>query len=110
MELAGIIAAGVDLGGHGTDMIEIRDHFRKIADLLKAKADVAGGTGHASTTGNLREQIVKDFLRPHLPRTFNILAGVVLDLRRDDQATAVEKAKSNRPMETIYRPRSPNIP
>ncbi len=60
-------------------MIEIRDHFRKIADLLKAKADVAGGTGHASTTGYLREQIVKDFLRPHLPRTFDILAGVVLD-------------------------------
>lgn len=60
-------------------MIEIRDHFRKIADLLKAKAAVAGGTGHSSTTGSLREQIIQDFLRPHLPRTFDILAGVVID-------------------------------
>lgn len=60
-------------------MTEIRDHFRKIADLLNAKAAVAGGTGHSSTTGRLRELIIQDFLRPHLPRAFDILAGVVVD-------------------------------
>ena len=60
-------------------MIEIRDHFRKVADLLKVKAAVAGGTGHSSTTGKLRELIIQDFLRPHLPRDFGPLAGVVLD-------------------------------
>jgi hypothetical protein len=60
-------------------MIEIRNHFRKIADLVKAKAAVAGGTGHSSTTGRLRELIIQDFLRPHLPRAFDILAGVVVD-------------------------------
>ena len=52
-----------------TDMIEIRDHFREIAHLLRAKADVAGGIGHLSTTGSLREPIIQDFLGPHLPRT-----------------------------------------
>jgi hypothetical protein len=60
-------------------MNEIRDHFRRLAGLLKAKADVAAATGHSSTTGRVRESIVQDFLRPHLPRIFDILSGVIVD-------------------------------
>ncbi len=60
-------------------MKEIRDQFRKIADLLSAQAQVAGGTGHAVTTGKLRETIVQNFLRPHLPKTLDIKSGIIID-------------------------------
>jgi hypothetical protein len=58
---------------------ELRDHFRRQADLLRARAGVAAGTGHAPTTGRLREDVVKDFLREHLPPYFTFRSGVVID-------------------------------
>ncbi len=60
-------------------MKEIRDQFRKIAALISAQAAVAGGTGHAPTTGKLRELIIQKFLRPHLPRTLDIRSGIIVD-------------------------------
>jgi hypothetical protein len=60
-------------------MIEIRDHFRHIARTISAKAQMAAGTGHASTTGQLREIIVQEFLKPPLPGHLKILSGVIVD-------------------------------
>lgn len=60
-------------------MNEIRDHFRRIAEHLKSAARIAAGSGHSATTGRLRECVVKEFLRPHLPKDFEIRAGVVVD-------------------------------
>ena len=60
-------------------MIEVRDQFRRIAQAVAANAEVAGGTRHSTTTGNLREILVQGFLRPLLPRHFDILSGVIID-------------------------------
>jgi hypothetical protein len=60
-------------------MKEIRDQFRKIAALVAAQAEVAGGTGHSSTTGSIRELLIHKFLRPHLPKALDIRAGVIID-------------------------------
>ena len=60
-------------------MKEVRDQFRKISALLAAQAEVAGGTGHSSTTGKLREILVQKFIRPHLPKDLDIRAGVIID-------------------------------
>jgi hypothetical protein len=60
-------------------IIDIRLQFRRIASSLAAQAEVAGGSGHASTTGNIREVIVRKFLKPHLPRSFDIRSGVIVD-------------------------------
>jgi hypothetical protein len=57
----------------------LRFQFRRLADLLAAQAAVAGGTGHAGTTGALRETVVQRFLRPHLPQTIEIRSGVIVD-------------------------------
>ena len=59
--------------------VEIKLQFRRIANALAAAAEVAGGTGHAVTTGRLREVLVQQFLRPHLPRNLEIRSGVILD-------------------------------
>lgn len=60
-------------------MKEVRNQFRKIAKVIEAQSAVAGGTGHAPTTGKLRELIVQNFLRPHLPKTLDIKSGVIID-------------------------------
>jgi hypothetical protein len=59
--------------------LEVRLQFRRIAKSLAAQAEVAAGTGHPVTTGRLREAIIQKFLRPHLPKTFDIRSGVILD-------------------------------
>lgn len=59
--------------------ITIRDQLRKIAKALAAKAEVAAGTGHAITTGRVREGIIQQFLRLHLPKTLDIRSGIILD-------------------------------
>lgn len=58
---------------------EIKLQFRRISKVMEAQAEVAAGTGHASTTGRIREEVVHRFLKPHLPRTFDVRAGVVFD-------------------------------
>ena len=59
--------------------LDIRLQFRRLAAALKANAEVAGGTGHAGTTGHLREVVFETFLRPHLPKHLQIKAGVIVD-------------------------------
>lgn len=59
--------------------VEIKLQFRRIANALAATAEVAGGTGHAVTTGRLREVLVQQFLRPHLPKTLEVRSGVIVD-------------------------------
>jgi hypothetical protein len=58
---------------------EVRLQFRRIAKTLAAQGEVAAGTGHAATTGRLREGVIQRFLRPHLPKTLDIRSGVILD-------------------------------
>jgi hypothetical protein len=60
-------------------MIEVRDQFRKIAKSLSSQAEMAGGSGHAGTTGRIRELIVQNFLRPHLPKELEIRSGIIID-------------------------------
>jgi hypothetical protein len=62
--------------------IDVRLQFRRIAQALAAQANMAGGTGHAVTTGLTRETLVKKFLRPHLPQSFDIRSGVIVDAER----------------------------
>jgi hypothetical protein len=62
--------------------IDVRLQFRRIAQALAAQASVAGGTGHAVTTGLTRETLVKKFLRPHLPQSFDVRSGVIVDAER----------------------------
>ncbi len=57
----------------------VRLQFRKLAKLLEAQANVAGGTGHSSTTGSLRELIIQNFLSPHLPKSLDIRSGIIID-------------------------------
>jgi hypothetical protein len=59
--------------------VDIRLQFRKIAHALSAQADVAGGTGHGPTTGSIREILARRFLRPHLPQSFEVRSGVIVD-------------------------------
>ncbi|EMD9439221.1 hypothetical protein VXE32_003226 [Burkholderia cepacia] len=59
--------------------VEIKLQFRRIANALSAAAEVAAGTGHAVTTGRLREMLVQQFLRPHLPRNIEVRSGVIVD-------------------------------
>lgn len=59
--------------------VEIKLQFRRIANALAAAAEVAAGTGHAGTTGRLREMLVQQFLRPHLPRNIEVRSGVIVD-------------------------------
>jgi len=59
--------------------IDIRLQFRRIAQALYAQAEVASGTGHAVTTGILREVIIRKFLKPHLPQSFDVRAGIIVD-------------------------------
>jgi hypothetical protein len=72
-------------------MIEVRDQFRKISKSLSAQAEVAGGSGHAPTTGRIRELIIQKFLRPHLPKELEIRSGVIIDStgRRSNQQDCV---------------------
>jgi len=58
---------------------DIKLQFRRIANSLEAAAAVAGGTGHAVTTGRLRELIIHQFLQPHLPRNIEVRSGVIID-------------------------------
>jgi hypothetical protein len=58
---------------------EVKLQFRRISKALAAQAEVAGGTGHASTTGKMRELLIQRFLKPHLPRTFEIRSGIIVD-------------------------------
>lgn len=58
---------------------EVRLQFRRIAKALAAQAEVAAGTGHSSTTGRIRETLIQQFLKPHLPRTLEIRSGVIID-------------------------------
>ncbi len=59
--------------------VEVKLQFRRIANVLAAQAEAAAGTGHASTTGRIRELLVQQFLKPHLPRTFEVRSGVIVD-------------------------------
>lgn len=61
--------------------IDIKLQFRRIAKALAAQAEVAGGTGHASTTGHIRESLIPCFLTPHLPRTLEVRSGIIVDSR-----------------------------
>ena len=58
---------------------EVRLQFRRIAKALAAQAEVAAGTGHASTTGRIRETLIQQFLVPHIPRTLQVRSGVIID-------------------------------
>jgi hypothetical protein len=62
--------------------IDVRLQFRRIAQALAAQASMAGGTGHAVTTGLTRETLVKKFLRPHLPQEFDVRSGVIVDAEK----------------------------
>lgn len=59
--------------------VDVKLQFRRIASALEAAAAVAGGTGHAVTTGRLRELLIHQFLQPHLPRNIEVRAGVIID-------------------------------
>jgi hypothetical protein len=60
-------------------MKQVREHFRKLTSVLTSRAAQAGTVDHAVTVGTLREIIAKDFLRPILPRHFEIMSGKVID-------------------------------
>jgi len=60
-------------------VIEVKLQSWRIANALAAAAEVAAGTGHAARTGRLRETLVQQFLRPHLPRNIEIRSGVIID-------------------------------
>jgi hypothetical protein len=57
----------------------VRDQFRNISESLLADSKKAGGTGHAVTTGLLREKIINEFLLPHLPSDLSIKSGIIID-------------------------------
>lgn len=59
--------------------LEVRLQFRRISKALAAQAEVAAGTGHAATTGRIREMLIQQFLVPHLPRTLQVRSGVIID-------------------------------
>jgi hypothetical protein len=59
--------------------LDVRFQFRKLAKLMSVEAEVSGGTGHAVTTGRLREFILHNFLRPHLPQTIGIRSVIIID-------------------------------
>ncbi|CAN7667470.1 hypothetical protein LJR118_005378 [Acidovorax sp. LjRoot118] len=59
--------------------LRVRLQFKRLAALLQAQAAVAGGLGHAATVGALREVVVRNFLRPHLPETIGIHSGIIID-------------------------------
>jgi hypothetical protein len=59
--------------------IDVRLQFRRLSKVIAAMAEVAGGTGHASTTGRIREKVVNSFLKPDLPKTFAIRSGIIID-------------------------------
>jgi hypothetical protein len=63
----------------GTQVEAVRDQFRKISAALAAQAEVASGTGHAATTGKLRELLIHRFFRPHLPSALSIRSGIIID-------------------------------
>ena len=65
----------------GVSMDELRDHFRRLSSLLRAKSDLASSMQHHGILGTVREAVVRDFLRPHLPRVFEITSGEVIDSR-----------------------------
>lgn len=75
---------------------QVRLQFRRLATLLHAQAQVAGGLGHAATVGALRELVVKKFLRPHLPETIAIYSGIIIDSKgnqsRQQDIVLVDKA------------------
>ena len=60
-------------------VVDVKLQFRRIANALAAAAEVAAGTGHAVTTGRLREVLVQQFLQPHLPRDLEVRSGVIVD-------------------------------
>ncbi len=66
---------------HGICCVETKLQFRRISKAMEAQAEVAAGTGHASTTGRIREEVVHRFLKPHLPRTLDVRSGVIIDSR-----------------------------
>jgi hypothetical protein len=59
--------------------LDVRLQFRRLASALEANGEVARGTGHATTTGQLRELVFSTFLRPHLPKHLHIRSGVIID-------------------------------
>jgi hypothetical protein len=59
--------------------LDVKLQFRRISKVIAAQAEVAGGTGHASTTGSIREEIIKRFLSPHLPKHLSVRSGVIID-------------------------------
>lgn len=63
------------LGGHEV----LVEHFRNLTSRIAADGRIAGETGHAVTTGSLREGIVRKFLKPHLPKQFDIKSGIIID-------------------------------
>ncbi len=65
-------------------MKPLRDAFRALARMLRARFDAQDAAGkHATELGLRREQVLADFLREHVPPRSGVGRGEVMDSRGD---------------------------
>lgn len=55
------------------------DYCRLAVGILRQQCEAASLIGHRASMGEVRETILKDFLRDHLPELVNITSGVIID-------------------------------
>ncbi len=57
---------------------DLQEFFEHVEDALLARFEAAGFVQHMGDRGENREQILRDFLRKHLPQRYGIAKGEVL--------------------------------
>ncbi len=59
--------------------MDIREHFRRVTKKLQVQAEIAISADHPGIIGEIRENVIENFLEPHMPSQFDIRSGKIID-------------------------------
>ena len=57
----------------------IQEHIRRIEDVLLAQSKLAKDSNHNPSIGTLRERLLREFLKPNLPKNIDVVSGEIID-------------------------------
>lgn len=60
-------------------MNEMEIYYSSLETIIIEKAKIAGSIGHSTSTGSEREELVRLFLKDHLPGRYEISNGIIRD-------------------------------
>lgn len=60
-------------------MKAIQNHLRNVEKLLLSQADLPNVSNHRASRGSIRENFIREFLMPNLPKNINVVSGEIID-------------------------------